>query len=156
MTPERAAAPEYRQARPDDAEACIDLRGRTRENAFSREELRNLGITPETWRDGIAEGLFPGYVFTSGGRIGGYCFGDSDSGEILVLAVLPDFEGSGVGRTLLGLMVEDFRKRGFHRLFLGAATDPGVRSHGFYRHLGWVPTGGIDDAGDEIMELTLA
>ncbi|MER2177626.1 MAG: GNAT family N-acetyltransferase, partial [Stenotrophomonas maltophilia] len=28
-----------------------------------------------------------------------------------------------------------------------------VRSHGFYRHLGWRPTGEIDSLGDEVLEL---
>ena len=46
-----------RDARPEDAAACIDLRGRTRENAFSAAQLEELGITPESWAAGIAQGL---------------------------------------------------------------------------------------------------
>ena len=93
----------YRPAHPDDAAACIDLRGRTRENAFSAEDLRALGITVESWRDGIRDGALPGVVALADGVMAGYCFGDRDSGEILVLALLPAYEGRGIGRELLAL-----------------------------------------------------
>lgn len=43
-----------RDARPEDAAACIDLRGRTRENAFSAAQLAELGITEDSWAAGIA------------------------------------------------------------------------------------------------------
>ncbi|MCF7751390.1 GNAT family N-acetyltransferase [Bacillus subtilis subsp. subtilis] len=145
----------YRLAVPSDAATCIALRGRTRENAFSAEQLAALGITEESWADGIAQGALPGHVAEVDARMIGYCFGDRDSGEIIVLALLPDWEGKGIGRALLARVVEDFRGRGFRRLFLGCAADPAVRSHGFYRHLGWTPTGEIDALGDEVLALHL-
>lgn len=146
----------YRHAVPADAAACIDLRGRTRENAFSAEDLAALGITVESWAAGVADGSSPGHVAQVEGRIIGYCFGDRDSGEIIVLAMLPEWEGKGIGKVLLARMIEDFRDWGFPRLFLGCAADPAVRSYGFYRHLGWQPTGEIDALGDEVLELPLA
>ncbi len=145
----------YRNAVPTDAADCLDLRGRTRENAFSAAELAALGITVESWQAGIADGTLPGHVATADGRVIGYCFGDRDSGEIVVLALLPDWEGKGIGARLLARMVEDFRGWGFQRLFLGCAADPAVRSHGFYRYLGWRPTGEIDALGDEVLEYHL-
>ncbi|MNT97707.1 Acetyltransferase (GNAT) family protein [compost metagenome] len=72
-----------------------------------------------------------------------------------MLALLPAWEGKGIGKALLTRMVDDFRGWGLKRLFLGCAADPGVRSHGFYRHLGWQPTGALDDLGDEVLELHL-
>lgn len=141
----------YRQAIPEDTPACLDLRGRTRENAFSVAELEALGITLESWRAGIADGSLPGYVALVDGELAGYCFGDRDTGEIAVLALLPAYEGRGIGKVLLALMVEEFKGLGFQRLFLGCSPDPQVRSHGFYRHLGWKPTGEFDAAGDEVL-----
>lgn len=146
----------YRTAIADDAATCIDLRGRTRENAFSAAQLAALSITVESWADGIAQGAFPGHVAEADGRMVGYCFGDRDTGEIIVLALLPDWEGKGIGKALLARTVEDFRGWGFERLFLGCAADPAVRSHGFYRHLGWRSTGEIDDLGDEVLEYRVA
>ncbi|WP_371227548.1 N-acetyltransferase family protein [Pseudomonas sp. QE6] len=145
----------YRPAVPDDAALCITIRGLTRENAFSEEELRALGITAESWSRGIQDGSCPGFVACREGRMIGYCFGDLESGEIVVLALLPAYEGQGIGKTLLGLMIETLARQGFRRLFLACSSDPKVRSHGFYRYLGWVPTGERDEYGDDILELSV-
>lgn len=142
----------YRKAVPEDTPGCIDLRGKTRENAFSVEELKALGITLDSWRASIADGSLPGYVALVDGELAGYCFGDRETGEIAVLALLPAHEDMGIGKVLLDLMAEEFRGLGFRRLFLGCSPDPQVRSHGFYRHLGWKPTGEFDAAGDEVLE----
>ena len=145
----------YRKAVPEDAAMCIEIRGRTRENAFSVEALKALGITVESWGDGIRDGCFPGYVCVEDGRMVGYCFGDRDTGEIIVLAMVPSHEGIGAGKALLQLVVDDFRKSGFNALFLGCSKEPEARSYGFYRHLGWKPTGQFDAGGDEILALQL-
>ncbi|MBA4340786.1 MAG: GNAT family N-acetyltransferase [Methylibium sp.] len=145
----------YRPACPADAEACVALRGQTRQNAVSRERLAELGITPASWAEDTRCGRLPGHVCQDGEQLLGYCFGDAASGEIVVLALLPDYEGQGIGRRLLDLMVQTLRTAGHQRLFLGCARDPATRSHGFYRHLGWRPTGEFDALGDEVLELTL-
>ena len=142
----------YRKAIPEDTPACIALRGKTRENAYSVEQLKALGITLESWRSGIGDGSLPGYVCTVEGELAGYCFGDRSTGEIAVLALLPEYEGKGIGKTLLNLMIEEFKGLGFERLFLGCSSDPKVRSYGFYRHLGWRTTGAFDAANDEVLE----
>lgn len=138
---------------PGDAQACVRLRGRTRENAVSEERLRAVGITAESWADDIRSGELPGFVCWSQGDIAGYCFGSSKTGEVVVLALLPAFEGQGLGRLLLSRVVSQLRELGHHRLFLGCSSDPTVRSHGFYHHLGWRSTGTTDHFGDEVLEL---
>jgi GNAT superfamily N-acetyltransferase len=45
----------------------------------------------------------------------GYCFADRDSGEVLVLALLPDYEGRGIGRQLLQEVVSLTRDAGHRR-----------------------------------------
>lgn len=143
----------YRPALPADAAACIDLRGRTRENAFSAAQLAELGITVDSWAAGIAEGDFIGRIAEDDGTLVGFGFADRDSGEVLVLAVLPDHEDQGIGQRLLQEVIVLARAAGHARLFLACSADPRSRSHGFYRHLGWRPTGEVDEAGDEILEL---
>lgn len=136
-----------------DAPECVHVRGLTRENAVPEERLRAHGITAESWAQDIRTGELPGWVARRGGQLVGYCFGAAKTGEVIVLALLPEVEGKGLGKRLLQLVIEDLRSQGHTRLFLGCAADPGVRSHGFYRHLGWESTGTIDSHGDEVLEL---
>lgn len=143
----------YRPAVPGDAEECVAMRGKTRENAFSREQLRGIGVTPKSWAQNIDSGALPGHVCTFDGNIVGYCFGVRETGEIQVLAILPDFENRGVGRELLNRVTRELAELGHSRLFLGCSPDPKSRSYGFYRHLGWRSTGTFDQYGDEILEI---
>lgn len=142
----------YRKAIPDDAPTCVAVRGKTRENSFSVEQLKAIGVTVDSWREGIRDGSFPGYVCLFGGEIIGYCFGEPATGEIVVLALLPEHESRGIGRKLLNTMVNDFKNLGHKRLFLGCSSNPAVRSYGFYRHEGWRSTGTVDAANDEVLE----
>lgn len=145
----------YRPAQSEDAEECVALRGKTRQNAASEEWLRSIGVTSKSWGEGIHSGTLPGHVCTVGGNIIGYCFGARETGEIVVLALLPDFENRGIGRELLNRMVQELAELGHSRLFLGCSPDPMSRSHGFYRHLGWSSTGTFDQHGDEILEFNI-
>ena len=146
----------FRPALPADAEACVVLRGKTRENAVSEHQLRARGITAKSWGEDIRSGALPGYVCLVDAHIVGYCFGASGTGEIVVLALLPDFENRGIGRELLNRMTRHLAETGHRRLFLGCSPDPGSRSYGFYRHLGWRSTETFDEYGDEILEIDLA
>lgn len=142
-----------RRALPEDVPACIRLRAMTRENAVSAECLRAYGITEQSWPDSVRSHKLPGHVCHAQGRLMGYAFGDSHTGEVVVLALLPEAESQGLGRRLLALVVHDLRAAGHARLFLGCSPDAATRSYGFYRHLGWRSTGTFDRAGDEILEL---
>lgn len=142
----------YRLATPGDAAQCVDLRGKTRENAVSAERLGSMGITAQTWGDDIQSGAMLGHVCSQGGQIVGYCFGARDTGEIVVLALLPAFENQGIGRELLRRVVADFADLGWTRMFLGCSSDPASRSYGFYRHLGWRSTLQFDQHGDEVLD----
>lgn len=144
---------DFRPAVPADAKECVRIRGLTRENSVSEQRLASLGITSESWAEDIRSGELPGYIGTAGGEMAGYCFGSSSTGEIIVLAIQPRYENLGLGKLLLGMTVKHLRQIGHTRLFLGCASDPTVRSHGFYRHLGWRSTGRTDRYGDEVLEL---
>lgn len=68
-------SPVYRKAVPADIPACLILRGKTRENAFSVEQLAALGITLESWQGGVRDGAVPGYVCPLEDTLAGHCFG---------------------------------------------------------------------------------
>lgn len=144
---------EYRTATPLDSEECIRIRGITRQNAISSESLAGMGITVETLGKAIEAGELFGFVCMSGSQIAGYCFGAAATGEVTVLALRPEFEGMSIGRELLGRVAANLGQLGHSRLFLACSADSSVRSHGFYRHLGWQSTGVVDHHGDEILEL---
>lgn len=147
----------FRPATAEDALACVTLRGLTRENAISVEQLAAMGVTVESWAAAVASGALPGYVcIDDEAAIVGYGFGDKASGEVVVLALLPSFEGRGIAKQLLNLVVEVLIEAGHQRLFLGCSSDPAVRSYSFYRRQGWVSTGRFDDNGDEVLELLVA
>ncbi|MBM3521852.1 MAG: GNAT family N-acetyltransferase [Alphaproteobacteria bacterium] len=146
---------EFKTAPPDLAAEYIRLRSMTRENGVSEERLRALGITATTWANDILSKELQGFVAQSNGELAGYCFGNTKTGEFVVLAVKPVFEGQGIGRHLLSLVVDQLKLRGHKRLFLGCSSDPSVRSYGFYRHLGWLSTGAAEQRGDEVLELLL-
>lgn len=146
----------FRKAVPEDAPTCVVIRGKTRENSFSVEQLKAIGVTVDTWQEGVKDQSFPGYVCVHSGEIVGYCFGEPATGEIVVLALLPEHEFRGLGKKLLNMMVSDFKALGHKRLFLGCSSNPAVRSYGFYRHEGWRSTGTVDAANDEVLELILS
>lgn len=149
-------ATQFRAAVPEDIPACVRLRGRTRENAISEERLATFGITATSWAEDVRHGVLAGQVAQRAGEIVGYGFGHRESGEVVVLALLPEVEGQGVGRALLARVTAALFVAGHRRLFLGCSPDPASRSHGFYRHLGWQSTGRFDAHGDEVLELHAA
>ncbi|HEX8695931.1 MAG TPA: GNAT family N-acetyltransferase [Longimicrobium sp.] len=140
-----------RETREEDIDSLFDIRARTRENPISREQLAAVGITPASAAAGLRSGDVKGWVCLDGARAVGFCSADAVGGEVLVLAVLPEYEGRGVGKRLLAEAVEWLRSRGCGRIWLAASPDPGVRAHGFYRSQGWRPTGERDAQGDEIL-----
>ena len=122
-----------REVREGDIEELFDVRGATRENAAATTK---------------------GWVCSYESRIVGFCMVESDAGKVLGLAVLPEFEGRGIGKTLLSLAVEWLRSFGPPRIWLGASSDQDTRAYGFYRSLGWRPVGEGDPSGDEILVLS--
>ena len=150
---DRRAAVTFREMREGDIDELFDVRGATRENAISRERLAEMGITPAAVAENLAAGKTRGWVCLCESRVVGFCIGESATGEVLVRPVLPEFEGRGIGKTLLSRAVDWLRSFRPARVWLGASSDPGTRSYGFYRSLGWRPAGETDTHGDEVLVL---
>ena len=143
-----------REAVASDIDALFDIRARTRENAIPRTYLESIGITTESWTASLTSGNDRTWVCVDGNAPVAFCAADAVHGEVVVLAVLPDYEQRGIGKRLLDEAVTWLRSRGCGRIWLAANPDPGVRSHGFYRSQGWRPTGEVQErAGDEILVL---
>jgi ribosomal protein S18 acetylase RimI-like enzyme len=111
-----------------------------------------IGVTEEAWAIELQNDNYIGVVAEDSGEIIGYCFGDMQTGEILVLALLTKYEGVGLGSQLLSKVVEQLFSAGHSELWLAASPNPQIRAHGFYRHVGWQPTNTFDNNGDEILK----
>jgi ribosomal protein S18 acetylase RimI-like enzyme len=143
----------FRQTLPSDVPALFEVRARTRENGMSPQQLLEIGITPESVAADIASGKVTSWICLDESKPVGFCNGDVETGEVLVLAVLADYEGKGIGKRLLAAVVEALRSAGCDKIWLAASSNPAVRSHGFYRYLGWRPTGQHTANGEEILRL---
>lgn len=144
---------QYRKTQRNDVEAQFDVRSKTRENPISKARLAGMGVTPASMVEGLESGELCGWVCLNDTSVVGFCTGHIATGEVLVLAVLPAFEGRGIGKQLLGRVVEDLQQAGANLIWLSADSNSAVRAHGFYRQLGWLPSGEVLDNGDEILEL---
>lgn len=145
----------YRRMVSSDSAECLAVRARTRENALSIADLLKYGVTPQALAQNLESGRSVGHVCTDVGHIIGFAGADRQTGEVSVVALLPDYEGLGIGKHLMSLVVGDLRTAGHKRLFLYCNPDPSGRSHGFYRHLGWTPSGRLDPGNGRDEELEL-
>jgi GNAT superfamily N-acetyltransferase len=141
----------FRETLPSDIEGLFSVRARTREYPISEEGLASIGVTTESIAKQMASGREKGWVCLHGSTLVGFCNGDAETGEVLVLAVLPDYERRGIGTYLLARVVEWLRSVGSDTVWLAASPDTRIRAHGFYRSLGWRPNGKKQQNGDEIL-----
>lgn len=130
----------FREIGPDDAGALFAVRTATRENRLSREDLAARGITEQTVWNRLA-GSFRGWLCEDDGSVVGFAMGDGATGELEVIAVLPEHEGRGIGMRLIELVETWLAYRGWRELWLYTDPDPTLRAYGFYRARGWVDAG---------------
>lgn len=122
---------------PEDVGATLAMRAHTRENAMTLAKLEaDYGVTPETAADALRT-TRSGWLCEDRGKVVGFCIGDRASGEVVVLAVLPDFEGQGIGRALLTLVHDCLAAAGHETPWLWSNPDPSVRASGFYARMGY-------------------
>lgn len=120
-----------------DLKEIFELRAATRENALSRKDLRKMGITEES-TEAILRTTHRGWLCEEAGRIVGFAIGDGKTGELLVIAVLPEFEGGGVGLRLLDRVEEWLWSLGWQELWLWTSPDRQKRAFTFYLKRGWI------------------
>jgi ribosomal protein S18 acetylase RimI-like enzyme len=112
------------------------VRPRTRENALTLEELRALGITPGSVEKWLGESTAGRVCENTRGEIVGFCMTDSGTGELLVIALLPEYEGNGFGKLLMQRAERLLAESGCARAWLTTDVNPSLRAYGFYRHRG--------------------
>jgi ribosomal protein S18 acetylase RimI-like enzyme len=142
----------YRPMTIEDIPAALAVRVSTVENMLTMEELeRDYDVTPES----VAEAMklhLKGWVCEDAGNVVGFAMGDRSNGEVAVVAVLPAYEGHGIGKNLLLRVQSRLFSEGHDEIWLCATPDPNIRAYGFYRKLGW-RVAGTTERGAEVMKL---
>jgi ribosomal protein S18 acetylase RimI-like enzyme len=141
----------FRETARSDIESTYAIRAATRQNPIPKTQLIAWGFTPETVWEKYLQGQYIGWVCEDRGQVVGFCTGDALTGEVIVIALLPRYEGRKIGSRLLTLLINSLLERGREKLWLSASPDPEIRAHGFYRANGWMPTGEVLANGDEIL-----
>ncbi|WP_262708127.1 GNAT family N-acetyltransferase [Flavobacterium silvisoli] len=72
-------------------------------------------------------------------QIVGFAIADLKEQNIWALFVHPEHDKKGIGRKLHDLMLEWYFSQNLETVWLGTA--PGTRAEGFYKKMGWKPTG---------------
>ena len=142
----------FREITTTDVPALFDVRPRTRENAMTIEELKRLGINPQSVTESLGKST-KGWLCEDAGRVVAFSMADSATGEFLVIAVLPEYEEKGVGGRLVALAEEWLAASGCKRAWLTTDLDTTLRAYGFYRKRGW--TDWKTERGLRWMELQL-
>ncbi|MBI5805749.1 GNAT family N-acetyltransferase [candidate division TA06 bacterium] len=134
----------FREIEPRDIPELLVLRTMVKENRLSAEDLVKIGITEESVTAKL-NSTYRGWLCRDqSGRALGFSIGNKSDGEMWVIAILPEFEGRGIGRKLM-LLVQDWLFQFHDELWLTTEHDPGNRAYGFYQSLGWRETGVVKD-----------
>ena len=126
----------YRKITPADVETLFAIRSSVRENPYSADALAAQGITVQSVKESLS-GSLDGWLCQSADRIAGFAMADLKTGELSVIAVLPECERRGVGRELLRLAEEDLWSAGHSTIWLWTGADRGTRAFRLYLSAGW-------------------
>ena len=133
-----------REAQLKDIETMFDIRTSVVENHQSREEIAELGITPEKVAQMLQTDCCAWIAEIEGDSIG-FSIANATEKTIFGVFVLPSFEGYGAGRALMQKTEEWLFSQDIEEIWLLTGNDPNLRAYGFYLHLGWKPVGIVKD-----------
>jgi len=139
-----------RLANPADINAIFDIRTSVQENHLSHDQLAEMGITPETIRQAILETPCAWVAEVDGVPVG-FSMVDVKDGCVFAAFVLPEFEGHGLGRSLMNKAEACLFQ---HHQTIWLETAEASRASGFYRNLGWQPVENLSE-GDVRFEKCL-
>jgi ribosomal protein S18 acetylase RimI-like enzyme len=126
----------FRTMQKTDIADCFRVRTSVRENKFTLEGLAKIGITEESVGRMLGS-THQGWVCEVDGRVVGFSMGNKTNGEFWVVAVLPEFEGRGIGKRLTVLTQEWLWESGCGEIWLWTSPDRSTRAYGMYVKLGW-------------------
>jgi len=81
---------------------------------------------------------YKGWLCEIEDKVVGFAMGDRDTGELWVIAVLPECLRMGIGSRLLVLVEQWMFAEGCKRLWLTTDIDTELRAYSFYLKNGWL------------------
>ncbi|MEM7064213.1 MAG: GNAT family N-acetyltransferase [Cyanobacteria bacterium P01_B01_bin.77] len=135
-----------RIAQQSDIDRLFEIRTSVIENHQSREEIAELGITPESVGN-MLETDCCAWLAELDHQAVGFSIANATEKTILGMFILPAFEGQGIGRALMQAAENWLWSKGIEEIWLVTGNDPNLRAYGFYQHLDWVPVG-VETDGD--------
>ena len=142
---------DIRIAQKNDIGTLFDIRTSVVENYQSRQEIAELGITPESVSQMLDTDCCA-WVAEIDNRPIGFSIANAIEKTILGMFVLPAFQGQGAGRALMQAAEHWLWSRGIEEIWLVTGNDPSLRAYGFYLHLDWIPVG-VESDGDFVGEM---
>jgi ribosomal protein S18 acetylase RimI-like enzyme len=127
----------FRETTEADVPDLFAVRVATHENRLTQEELSSIGITEDSVKERL-NGSYKGWLCEAGGKVVGFAMGDKSSGEMWVIAVLPEYIGRGIGSSLLISVEIWLRASGCTRAWLTTDVDTKLKAYTFYRRHGWI------------------
>ena len=125
-----------RQITEADIDALFDVRVATRENALTMEQLTSLGITHASVARMLAT-THQGWLCQVHQKVVGFAMGNRKTGEMWVLADLPEYENQGIGKALIQHIENWLWTEDYQTIWLTTDIDTSLRAYGFYLHQGW-------------------
>lgn len=123
----------FREATIDDIKRIQVVRHLVKENVLSNPAL----VTDEDCREYIME-RGKGWVCEVDETIVGFAIADLKENSIWALFLQPGFEGKGIGKKLLEIMLDWYFAVTKEKVWL--TTTPGTRAEAFYKKAGWKET----------------
>jgi ribosomal protein S18 acetylase RimI-like enzyme len=126
----------FREILLRDIDAIFYVRISTDENNFTMDQLENHGITKQSVKEKLLS-TYKGWLSETNGKVTGFVIADKASGEIWVIAVLPDYINQKIGSNLLLLAEKWLEDNNLKRFWLTTDTDKKLRAYSFYKKHGW-------------------
>jgi GNAT superfamily N-acetyltransferase len=124
----------FREASISDIPGIQIVRNSVKENQLSNPAL----VTDEDCEEFITN-RGKGWVCEADHKIVGFAIADLKEKNIWALFVHPDYEGQGVGKKLLRIMLDWYFSQTQQTIWLGTA--PNTRAELFYKRAGWKVVG---------------
>jgi GNAT superfamily N-acetyltransferase len=133
------ASATFRRAVAGDAAELFRVRTSVKDNHQSEEELAALGVTRDSLAGMLESEDARGWCAERGDGIVAFAIARCSERDVFALFVEPDFEGRGLGTTLLDSAVDWLSEGGSKNLRL--TTGRGTPAQAFYLKRGWADIG---------------